>query len=97
MDCSFKASKPEMASTNVDPKLAEKVELQIMDPDSSKMTPDSKDIDNGSNRDSQLGSTKEETIANKDVELNMSDSISLKDSEEVAVTILKGNFYPFFT
>ena len=84
-----------MSSTNVDPKSVEKVELQVMDPNSSKMTPESKDIDNGTNRDSQVGSTKEETIANKDVELNMSDSISLKDSEEVAVTILKGNFNPF--
>ena len=80
-----------MSSTNIDPKSAEKVELQIMDPNSSKMTPDSKDIDNGSNRDSQLGSTKEETIANQDVELNMSDTTSLKESEEEAVTILKGN------
>ena len=86
-----------MASTNVDPKSVEKVELQVMDPNSSKMTPESKYIDNGTNRDSQVGSTKEETIANKDVELNMSDSISLKESEEEAVTILKGNFYPFFT
>ena len=95
MDCSF--IRPEMSSTNVDPKSVEKVELQIMDPSSSVITPVSIDIDNGTNRDSQVGSTKEETIANKDVELKMSDSITLKDSEEVAVKILKGNFLLIFT
>ena len=81
-----------MSSTNVDPKSAEKVELQIMDPNLSTITPDSKDIDNGTNRDSQEGSTKEETIAIKDVELNMSDSTSLKESEEEDLTLSKGNF-----
>ena len=49
MDCSFKASIAEMSSTNFDPKAAEKVNLQIIDPNSSKITPYSKGIDNGTN------------------------------------------------
>lgn len=92
MDCSFKTSIPEVSSTNVDPKSVEKVELQIMDLNLSKMTPDSNDIDNGINRDYQVGSIKEETIANKDVELNMSDSTSSEESKEEALIISKGNF-----
>ena len=92
MDSSVKVGILEMSSANVNSTSVEEVELQIFDPNSSKMTPNSQSNDNRTNRDSQVGSTKEETVANNDAKLNIIDSTCVKEPEDEADTITKGNF-----
>ena len=92
MDSSVGVDVLEMSSVNVNPKSVEEVELQVLDPNSSKMTPNSQGNTIRTNRDSQEEVEEEDAIANKDVESNVNDSTRLKEPEEDAITVLKGNF-----
>ena len=100
MDYSSKVGIQKMSTTNADAKSVEKVELQTMGPNSSKVIPASKDIDNGANRYFQEDETKVEVIANIGPILNARDSVCFKLPENKTVTSKKrqkGNFQLIFT
>ena len=86
-----------MSSAIVDLKSGEGVQQQIMDPTSSKMPPNSKNVDNETNRGYLVDDTKEETIANSDAKLNVSDSTLLGDPEDEGFATSKGKFLLIFT
>ena len=86
-----------MSSANVNPTSVEEVELQIVNPNSSKMKPNSKANGNRTNRDSQVDVAEEDAIVDNDAISQTNDSTCLKEPEEEEITISKGNLLLIFT